>query len=133
MWASIRQRLDRIRLRVRDERGLSLIESLVAVAVTAVAIVAIVTALSSGAIAVGEGEREVVAQMLARTQLENVKGSSYDATGASYSALDAPEGYALSFDVDSIPETDNDIQKITVTVSQDGEDILEIEDYKVNR
>ena len=133
MWSGIRQWLARMRLRVRDERGLSLIEALVAISVTAVAVVAIVTALSSGAIAVGEGESEAVAQRLARTQLEYVKGSSYDAVGASYSTLDTPEGYALSFDVDTVPDTDNDIQKITVTVSQDGEDILEVEDYKVNR
>jgi len=133
MRTSIRQRLAWLRLRVKGERGFSLVEALVAVSVTAVAVVALVTALSSGAIAVGEVESETVAQRLARAQLEHIKGLSYDVTGASYSILDAPEGYLISLDYDSVPETDSNIQKITATISREGEDVLVVEDYKVDR
>ena len=115
---------------VQDQRGLGLPESMVAVAILGVAVVAFVSALSAGSIAVREGDQEVVAQRLARTQLEYVKSCPYDTT---YSKVDEPEGYTISVGVDSIPDTDTDIQKITVTISRDGEDILIVEDYKVNR
>jgi hypothetical protein len=35
--------------------------------------------------------------------------------------------------VGSVPETDTNIQKITVTVSRGGDDIFTVADYKVNR
>ena len=114
----------------RDERGLGLVESVVAVAIAGVTVVAFVTALSTGSIAVGELDQEVVAQGLARTQLEVIKGSAYD---TSYPSVDTPDGYTISIDVDSIPGTDNAIQRIAVTISRDGEEILTVEDYKVNR
>lgn len=118
---------------IQGERGLSLAESIVAVAISGVVVVAFVVALSTGSLAVREGDREVVAQRLARTQLEYIKSSPYDPEGTTYPTVDEPEGYTVSFDVDSIPNTDADIQKITVTISQDGEGILTVEDYKVNR
>ena len=115
---------------VQDQRGLGLVESLVAVAIIGVAVVAFVMALSAGSIAVREGDQEVVAQRLARTQLEYIKSCPYD---TAYSTVDEPESYAISVGVGSIPDTDTDIQKITVTISREGEDVLTVEDYKVNR
>jgi len=117
---------------VQDQRGVGLVESLVAVAILGIAIVAFVMALSSGALAVREGNQQVVAQSLVRTQLEYIKSCDYDTT---YSEVATPEGYAISVEVDYItePATDDDIQKITVTISLGDEDILTVEDYKVNR
>jgi len=120
-----------------------LVESLVAVAILGIAIVAFVMALSSGALAVREGNQQVVAQSLARTQLEYIKPQDYiptadydpDNPDASYNTVGTPGGYTISVEVDSItePATDEDIQKITVTISLGDEDILTVEDYKVNR
>jgi len=93
-------------------------------------VVALVTALSAGSIAVREGSQAAVAQGLARAQLEYIKSCPY-ATG--YAAMAAPEGYALAVEVGAIPGAGRDLQKITVAVSQDGEDILVVEGYKVNR
>ena len=130
----------------QDQGGLGLVESLIAVAILGVAVVAFVMALSAGTVAVGECNQEVMAQSLARTQLEYIKSyPSYNSEATTYpyvytydetynpSPITLPEGYGIAVEVDSIPETDNDIQKITVTVSQDGEDLLAVEDYKVNR
>ncbi len=125
--------LARVKVGVQDQRGLGLVEALVAVAILGVAVVAFVVALSTGSIAVREGDQEVVAQSLARTQLEYIKGCSYNSTATTYPTVDTPEGYAISVEVGSIPDTGTDIQKITVTISRDGEDILTVEDYKVNR
>ncbi len=106
-------------------------ESVVAVGILGVAVVAFVVALSAGSIAVREQDQQVVAQSLAQTQLEYIKGLPYDVT--SYPTVDAPEGYTVSIGVSSIPDTDTDIQKVTVTITRDGENILAVENYKVNR
>ncbi len=114
----------------QNEKGVGLVEAVVAEAVTGVTVVAFVAALSTGSIAVAELDQEVVAQRLTRTQLEFIKGSAYD---TSYTSISTPAGYTISIDVDAIPGADSDIQEITVTIFRDGNEILRIEDYKVNR
>jgi len=118
---------------VWDERGFGLVETLAAVAILGVAVVAFVGGLSSGTIAVREGNQELVAQSLAQTQLEYVKDCPYEPAATTYPAVGTLEGYYIGVEVGSIPDTDTDIQKITVTISRDEEDILTVEDYKVNR
>ena len=132
---TINRWLARLRVRAQGERGLGLIESMVAVAVLGTAVVAFVTALSTGSIAVRESEYETIAQRLAQAELENIKSYTYNPEATTYSTddVDTPEGYSISVAVSSIPGTDTDIQKITVAVSLAGEDILPFENYKVNR
>jgi prepilin-type N-terminal cleavage/methylation domain-containing protein len=118
---------------VGNERGFGLVETLVAVAILGVAVVALVLGLSTGSITVGEGNQEMVAQSLAQTQLEYVKDYPYDPAATTYPTVDAPEGYSIGVEAGSIPGADTDIQRITVTISRDGEAILTVEDYKVDR
>jgi len=134
MGMSINQWLARAKAcLVWGERGFGLVETLAAVAILGVVVVAFVVGLSSGAIAVREGNQELVAQSLAQTQLEYVKDYPYEPAATTYPTVDTPEGYSICVEVGSIPDTDTDIQKITVTISRDEEDILTVEDYKVNR
>ncbi len=118
---------------VGDERGFGLVETLVAVAILGVAVVALVLGLSTGSITVREGNQGLVAQSLAQTQLEYVKNYPYDPVATTYPTVDTPEGYSIGVEAGSIPDADTDIQRITVTISRDGEAILTVEDYKVNR
>ena len=117
----------------RAERGSGIVESLVAVSLVAVAIVGFVMALSTGSTAVNVGAQETVAQQLARTQLEYVKGYPYDPEALAYPTVDAPGDYVISVDVDAVPGTDDGIQKVTVTIAREGESILTIDEYKVDR
>jgi type II secretory pathway pseudopilin PulG len=133
MTGTIRQRLARIKNRAQGQMGLGLVETLVAVAILGTSVVAFVAALSAGSIAVGDQDEEVVAQGLAQTQLEYTKSYPYDPEATTYPTVATPEGYVISVDVASIPDTDADIQKITVTISRESEDLITIEDYKVNR
>jgi type II secretory pathway pseudopilin PulG len=128
-----RQRLARGKNRAYGQKGLGLVETLVAVAILGTSVVAFVAALSAGSIAVGEQDEKVVAQSLAQTQLEYTKSYPYDPEATTYPTVDTPESYVISVDVASIPDTDADIQKITVIISRDSETILTVEDYKVNR
>ena len=123
---------------VQDQRGVGLVESLVAVAILGITVVAFMMALSSGAVAVREGNQQVVAQSLARTQLEYIKNYPYESGVDTYPTdptMDMPGGYTIFVNVYSIPEADDDtdIQKITVTISIGDENILTVEDYKVDR
>jgi len=113
--------------------GLGLPETLVAVGLLGTGIVALVSAMSTGSLAVGEQAQQATAQRLAAQQMETVKAAPYDATGASYATVNAPGGYAVELEVDSGIYATANIQEVTVTVLRDGTTVLMIQDYKVNR
>jgi type II secretory pathway pseudopilin PulG len=136
-----------IKVKLQDEAGIGLVESLAAVALLGVAGTAFVLSLSTGAIAVREGDQEAIAQSLARAQLEYVKDYPYNPGATTYplvciadgtynpNPVTPPEGYDVSVVVSQIPQAgdDSDIQKIAVTISREGVEILTVEDYKVKR
>jgi type II secretory pathway pseudopilin PulG len=121
------------RTMAQGQKGLGLVETLVAVALLGTSVVAFVVALSAGSIAVGEQDKETVAQSLAQTQVEYTKNYPYNPGAGTYPTVAAPAGYTISVGVSSIPGTDTNIQKITVTILRDGVNILMVSDYKVNR
>lgn len=114
------------------ENGLGLAEAVVAVAVLGAAVVAFVAALSAGSLAAAEQKTEAVAQSLVRSQMEYTQSSPYN-PAATYPALAMPAGYSLSLAVGAVPGADSNIQKITVTISKEGQELLSLADYKVNR
>ncbi len=122
-----------IKCRFRGQSGIGLVETLAAVAILGTAVVAFATALSAGSIAVGEHDGEVIAQGLAQSQMEYTKSYTYNPGTITYPLLAAPEGYSLSVSVSAVPGTDADIQKITVIVNRGEEEMIKVEDYKVNR
>jgi Tfp pilus assembly protein PilV len=119
--------------RFKDQNGIGLVETLVAVAILGTSVVAFATALSAGSIAVGEHDGQAIAQGLAQSQLEYTKSYAYSTGATTYPLLAAPEGYSISVGISTVPDTDTDIQKITVTVNHGDEEIIKVEDYKVNR
>jgi len=68
----------------RGQRGIGLVETLVAVAVLGTAVVAFAVALSAGSIAVGDHDGEAVAQGLAQSQLEYTKSYAYSPGATTY-------------------------------------------------
>ncbi len=117
----------------KNEKGLTLVESLVTVAIVGVVVGAFAVALSTGSLAVRESDQEVTAQGLAQTQMEYTKGYPYDPDATTYPTVNATDNYSISVAVAPVPETDNNIQKVTATISRDGQVLLTVEDYKVNR
>ncbi len=115
------------------QEGVGLVETLIAVAILGVTLVVLLTAISTGSIGVATTEERVTAENLARSQLEYTKSQAYQAAPASYATVTPPTGYAVTAAATSIPEGDSAIQKITVTVTRDGETLLTVEDYKVDR
>ena len=131
-----------------DERGVSLVEILVAVAIMAIVVTIFLAALSTGTLSVGVVRERVTAENLARSQLECIKGHPY-ITGAipiSYTTLcpvTAPSAYDIGLDISywysqtneftSVGANDSGMQWITVTIFYNGEPTFTMEEYKVNR
>jgi type II secretory pathway pseudopilin PulG len=116
--------------RLNSQKGIGLVETLIAVAILGTSVVAFVVALSVGSLTANEQNQETVAQSLAQTQMEYTKNYPYAVT---YPVLAAPVTYSVFVDVLGVPGADINIQKITVTVLKDNVNIFTVSDYKVNR
>jgi type II secretory pathway pseudopilin PulG len=133
MSRTIRPWLTQINNRAQDQRGLGLVETLVAVAILGTSAVAFIVALSTGSIAVREQDEQVMAQSLVRSQMEYTTSYPYDPGATTYPAVAVPAGYSLSVAVSSVPGGDADIQKITVVALREGQPMLTVTGYKGNR
>ena len=118
---------------LRSENGSSLMEMLVAVSIVGIALGVFITALSTGSRSVSALNEATVAQQLAQRQIEQLKSAAYDSTGASYTLVTAPSGYTIGLAVNSAIYADNKIQKLTVTISHNAQQVLVVENYKGNR
>lgn len=146
----------------RNQRGLTMVETVVAVALLSVIGVAFLSAMTTSTNATGLVEKKVDIDQLARSQLEYIKGLDYlpvwDPSGpvpepANYykktpadiyqdietaGQITLPADYTIVVsDPVSVDDTGGspnpDIQKITVTIMKDGNNLLVVEGYKVNR
>jgi type II secretory pathway pseudopilin PulG len=119
-------------LRKNSQKGIGLVETLVAVAILGTAIVTFISALSTGAISVGNNEQETIAQRLAQSQIESTQSAAFALSGV-YPTIATPAGYSLTVQTGSVPGTDVNIQKITVTVLRNSISVFVVSGYKVNR
>jgi Tfp pilus assembly protein PilV len=124
--------LKRIRKNLRSQRGISLVETLVAVAILGTAVVGFTAALSTGAISTSVHGQEVTAQRLAQNQVESIKNQVFNASGT-YTTVTVPSGYTISLAKTAVPGANTDIQKITITVLRNGVSAFTVAAYKVNR
>ena len=115
--------------RASGEAGATLVEVLVTVAIISIVLVVFITALSTGTMGVRVSSRLTTATNLAAVQLESIKAEAYDA-GASYGIVETPVGYGILLAPNIISAR---LQQITVTVTYDGETLVELSDYKVDR
>ena len=118
---------------LNSERGIGLAETLVAVAILGISVVAFVVSLSAGSLTVNELNKATIAQSLAQTQMEYTKNYPFNPGAGTYPTVSVPPTYSLTVNVLAVPGGDANIQKITVTVQKDSVSILTISDYKVNR
>ena len=109
-------------------------ESLAALAIVSITLVALVASLSTGVLAVKKMDKYVTAESLARAQLEYTKGQAYREAPASYDSIaQLPSSYSISTEASPIANRDADIQKVTVSVSYQGDELLAMEGYKMRR
>ena len=114
-----------------DERGESLVEVLVSVAIMAIVLTTFLSALSTGSFATRVVHERVTAENIARLQLEHVKETGFIAVADHYTpATISHPGYTAAISATSVC---SDMQLITVTVSHNGETLFTIANYKVNQ
>ena len=106
---------------------------MVAVAIVSIALVVFITALSTGVRGVATVNEQVIAENVARSQLEYTKSQEYIIAPASYDTITPPDDFTVSAEASPIPDLGDGIQRITITVYHNGEVVLVVEDYKVNR
>ena len=121
---------------MRGEKGFSLIESLIAIAVLSIIGSVFLCGLSTASkVRFLIDERET-AKNLAESQMEYVKGQAYLTSYAAAPISGEYTGYSVTIYADDVTLRDDKIQKIRVIVSHQNRPIIlaansTLEDYKV--
>ena len=128
---------------MRNEKGFTLIEVIIAMALLGIIAIAFLGGLATASKAIIIADERATAESLARSQMEYVKNQDYDGVNnpPQYTLLsDTPADYTIVIDAVRLDPngdgTDNDdgIQKITVTVDHlEKPEVITLEDYKVDR
>jgi Tfp pilus assembly protein PilV len=116
---------------MRSERGSSLIETVVAMALLGIISLAFLNATATASSSRLIADEHTSARILAESQMEYVKKLEY---ASSYSPAPISDNYAgYSVDIDIDVQRNGDIQLITVSVDHHGREITSLECYKVRR
>ena len=119
-------------MKVKSEKGFSLIETIVALALLATIGVSLFNGLATTSTARVSADEKVSSKILAELLMENVKKQSYSMTGNyTYTVPDEFTGYSANFTVENIR---NDyLQKLTFTIYHRNDDTFTLESYKSRR
>jgi len=122
------------------ERGMTLIEVLIALSIIAAVAVIFLAGMSTSSKAAIVNQHQVIGENLAKSQLEYIKRQPYDAISPiEYAQLDPgqiPSAYAIQ--IVAVPMNprgdsemnDDGLQKITITITNNGETVFTLEGYK---
>jgi len=130
------------------DRGLTLIEILVAMGILAAVAVVFMVGMSTSFTSVMVSQESVASESLAKSELEYVKSAAYHSANITWSyqlPSDPPSwdlthalpdgygGYSVQVDAEKFPDhpSDDGIQKITVTVTLNGETAFILVGYNV--
>jgi len=117
---------------LRNEKGISLLEEIIAVALIVMTVTVFLSGLSVGGSGVSTVYKRVSAENLARSGLEHIKDAAYATGESAYEDVIAGvpipvPGYSLT--VGSLL-LDTNLQLITVTVFTDAQAVFVMEEYK---
>ncbi len=120
------------------ESGMSFLETLVALALLGIISVVFLSGLATTIKANVVADERTTAESLARSQMEWAKQADYVYDTAGYSPAAIPDdedysGYAATITAEPLHNPDEGIQKITVTVTRNEEELHTLESYKVDR
>jgi len=118
---------------MKEERGFSLIETLIALTVFGLIAVCLLSGLTLALKSTIISNEQTTAESLAKSQIEYIQQQPYsNATPPAYSLISSlPTGYAV--DTTATYLDPNGLQKITVTVQRNTKTVFTLEDYKVKK
>ena len=114
------------------ERGLALLEALIATAIVGTTLVATVMGQVGGSTST-EANLDVTTSTIARAQLESVYKAEYIPHPATYPSVPVANTYAVTARTVAIEGADPNIEKVIVTVSKDGQVDLVMETFKTRK
>ncbi len=118
----------------KSQKGISLIETIVAVCILAIIGVAFLSALATTSTARATNEERSAAKILAEGIIEYIKTDNYaNSYNPPSSLFDDFPGYTIPIPIHPENLRNGNLQKITITVSHKGHEVLTLESYKVDR
>ena len=128
------------RIFTNRQSGVTFIETVVALAILSAVGVTFLSGLATTSKAVMVSQERVVAESLAKSQLEYIKAQDYTPT-ADYILIDMPDdlvmgGYEVNINPETIISTGENgfgLQSITVVIRRNGEEMLTMSGYKTGR
>lgn len=122
---------------MKKERGFTLVEMLVSVAILGVTGVAFLSGFSTASRGDSIIDERETAKNLAESQMEYIKNQAYTASigAGTYAPTPIPweyAGYSVTVSADNITSRDGNIQKIKVIVKRQDKEVTQLEGYKVN-
>ena len=119
--------------KLKSQKGISLMETVIAVAIMGIIAVAFLSALATTSSARATNDERTAAKILAEDIIENIKSDNFSRD--EYVAVVPAEFPGYTVDPNPIipVNTGNGIQKITVVVFHHGHEVLRLESYKVDR
>ncbi len=119
---------------MRSESGMSLIETLVALALLGTIGVGFLSSMGTATKATIVADEQVTAESLARSEIEYIKTSNYQSSYLIDPALDIPSGWSISDPaVEALHDPDDGIQKVVISVQRNGKDKFSATIYKTDR
>ncbi|NIU59240.1 MAG: prepilin-type N-terminal cleavage/methylation domain-containing protein [Phycisphaerae bacterium] len=122
------------------ESGVTLIETVVALAILSAIAVAFLSGLglATTSRAVFIADERTTAESLARSQMEWAKSVGYEYDATEYFPAPIPSGkdyinYSATIAATSLRPSDDGIQKIVVTIKRYDKEVFKLEGYKVDR
>ena len=112
-----------------NEKGLVLIEAIVALALIGIIAVGFLGAIGTSYKSTTLAVEMTTSESLARSQMEYIKQQPYTSIGA-YDTIEHPTNYAINW---TVVELATGKQEITIIVNHSGETAIVLEGYKVNR
>lgn len=114
------------------EKGFLMVETIIAVGIGGTAVVVFFLAIATGSQGVAQVDRNITISNLAQSQMEFVHDQPYLTAPTTYPTITPPEGYSLTAVAEPVPGADDNIQKVTVTVFKQGDQVVLLEDFKLN-
>ncbi|MBI4304443.1 MAG: type II secretion system protein [Chloroflexi bacterium] len=122
---------------MKDQRGFSLVDTMVGLAIFGTVASALLSGLYSGTRGTMITQERTLAESLVRSEIEYVKTYTYQPVPSSYPldpTLTLPPGWSIPNPASQLVHTNDDgMQKITVSAQHNGKTVLSVIMYKVNR